>query len=309
MAASADACAARIMARQYGLITRRQAISCGLTPRQVDVRVLCGRWERLHPGVYLVVGAERSWRQEVLAACFSAGPSAAASHETAGILRSLIERKRPLVEVTVPIDHHPSSLGFTVHRSRLGFEPGFVGPVPTTSAARTLIDLAGVVAATELEEALDIAIRRGSVTPAELLGRVNAISGRRGMRALRKLLVVRAARIGQNDGVFATRFTRMLGEHGLPAPELEYEIRHRGVFVARVDICYPGERVAIELDGWERHSSPRALERDNIRQNAIADAGYAVRRFTWNDLDRPRYAVGVVRSVLRERGHPDVMST
>ena len=245
----------------------------------------------------------------MLAVCFSAGNEAAASHLTAGLLQGLIERKkRPPIDVTVPIERNPNGFGFIVHRSRLSFEPEFVGPIPVTSPARTVIDLAGVILVDELEEALDLAIRRHRVVPAELLGRLGRYSGRRGIVDLRRLVEVRAARSGQNDGVFATRFGRLLREQGLPAPEPEYKIRRGGVIVASADLCYPRERIVIELDDWDTHSSPKALSRDTIRQNLIEEAGYAVRRFAWDALDRPRYAARVVRLVLFERGHPDVVS-
>jgi hypothetical protein len=297
------------MSTQLGLITAKQARACGLSLRQIQVRISSGRWKTVHPGVYRLLGSEGSWRQSVLAACFSAGDTAAASHVTAGLLLGLIERRKvPPIEVTLPIRFHPQSLGFVVHRTRLPFEVVRVGPIPVTAPARTVIDLAAVITEPELDDALDIAIRRHGVVAAELVRALETTKSRRGIALLRRLVAIRVGRAGDDHGVFATRFARLLRDADLPTPELEYEIRRGGVLVAKVDLCYPRERVAIELDDWDTHGSPRALTRDNVRQNAIEDAGYAVRRFTWNHLDRPNYAVGVVRRALFERGHPDVVS-
>lgn len=128
-------------------------------------RLGSGRWEIVYPGVYRFAGAERSWRQLVLAACFSAGPKAAASHVTAGVLWNLIEHTHHLVHVTVPFSCDPRPLGFAVHRTRLPFTVGHRGVIPVTSAERTLMDLSGVIAERDLEEALDVALRRGLLTP------------------------------------------------------------------------------------------------------------------------------------------------
>jgi very-short-patch-repair endonuclease len=107
--------------------------------------------------------------------------------------------------------------------------------------------------------------------------------------------------------VFATRFARLLEHGGLPAPEIEHTIFDtHGRFIARADLCYPRERLVIELDDWGTHSSPKALERDTKRQNAILECGFTIRRFTWNDLDRPAYVTGVVRRALVQLGHPAV---
>ncbi|MGI8684340.1 MAG: DUF559 domain-containing protein [Acidimicrobiales bacterium] len=49
------------------------------------------------------------------------------------------------------------------------------------------------------------------------------------------------------------------------------------------------------MDGWESHSSPRALQSDLDRQNALIALGWAVIRFTWHDVVRrpAKVAAGV----------------
>ncbi|MFD0776587.1 type IV toxin-antitoxin system AbiEi family antitoxin domain-containing protein, partial [Streptomonospora algeriensis] len=43
-----------IAAGQHGVITRAQALHCGVTRHQITGLVRRGRWRRLHTGVYLV---------------------------------------------------------------------------------------------------------------------------------------------------------------------------------------------------------------------------------------------------------------
>lgn len=301
---SPDARVARLAAKQHGLITRRQALDRGFSRRVVDLRVGVGAWQLLAPGVYRLAGAPDTWHQRVLAACMSAGPSAAASHVTAGVLWGLIERGIVPIEITVPSDKHPTGLGFSLHRSRLGVgEVRQLYRIPVTDPARTLLDLSGIVAFTELEEAADTALRRRLVRLGDIRDSVDGLSGRRGIGAVRALLV---ARTGTTESVFETRFLALIRKLRLPEPVVQYEVRRAGRLIARVDLAYPDQRVVIELDGYRDHSSRQAFERDRRRQNELQRAGYAVLRFTWADLSRPAHVDQLTRRVLWERGHPAV---
>ena len=51
-----------------------------------------------------------------------------------------------------------------------------------------------------------------------------------------------------------------------------------------VDIAFPRQRVAIEIDGWAFHSDQTAFQNDRVRQNRLALQGWQVLRFTWLDL-------------------------
>lgn len=43
-----------VLRRQGGVLARHQAIAAGLGEPAISRRLACGRWARLHPGVYLV---------------------------------------------------------------------------------------------------------------------------------------------------------------------------------------------------------------------------------------------------------------
>ena len=57
----------RFTRRQYGLITRSQALWCGLTPAQIRAQLETGHWVEMRPSVYAVAGAPQSREQAVLA--------------------------------------------------------------------------------------------------------------------------------------------------------------------------------------------------------------------------------------------------
>jgi very-short-patch-repair endonuclease len=66
-----------------------------------------------------------------------------------------------------------------------------------------------------------------------------------------------------------------------------------------LDFAFPGERLAIEVDGWAWHSDVERFRHDRRRQNALVLAGWTVLRFTWHDLtQRPETVVFQVRTAL-----------
>ena len=69
----------------------------------------------------------------------------------------------------------------------------------------------------------------------------------------------------------------------------------------KVDVGFPGPKVAIEVDGFAFHSGPVEFQVDRERQNNIALLGWQVLRFTWLDLtEYPQRVLAVVR--LRDFG-------
>jgi very-short-patch-repair endonuclease len=87
---------------------------------------------------------------------------------------------------------------------------------------------------------------------------------------------------------------RLAGLH----PQPQYPIRDpAGRFIARVDLAFPGPRVAIEYDGaW--HGDKGQLPRDRRRLNALVQAGWRVLHLTAADLRDPVAVVAAVRRLL-----------
>lgn len=69
-----------------------------------------------------------------------------------------------------------------------------------------------------------------------------------------------------------------------------------------IDVAFPAERVAIEVDGWAWHLTPDRFVRDRQRQNAIVNLGWTVLRFTWHDLTGvPERVIKEIRAALTSR--------
>lgn len=136
----------RVATRQYGLLSRTQAFSAGLTRRMVDARVLSGRWTALERGIYLAIPFPPSWHQRLMTAVLQGGHSALASHRAAARLWGL-DGLEPNVPVEISLTAGRDLNGVIVHRRRSGDRPPSVviDGIPTTAVERTLLDLAGVV--------------------------------------------------------------------------------------------------------------------------------------------------------------------
>lgn len=133
-----------------------------------------------------------------------------------------------------------------------------------------------------VDQAVDAALARRLVTMEGLwwaLVRV-ARKGRSGVGVLRACL---EWRFGVPDSVLEGLFLRLVRDHDLPQPVVQYEVTVNGR-ARRIDAAYPDRMLAIELDGAATHASPEALQRDLARQNELSALGFAFLRFTFSDL-------------------------
>lgn len=75
------------------------------------------------------------------------------------------------------------------------------------------------------------------------------------------------------------RIADLLVRAGLPAPVLQHRVRI-GSRLARIDLCYPDLKIAIEYDSWDFHAGRRAFDDDRARANELVVLGFLVLRFT-----------------------------
>ena len=67
------------------------------------------------------------------------------------------------------------------------------------------------------------------------------------------------------------------------------------------DVLFIGERLIVEVDGFEYHSAAGDFQSDRERQNLLTLAGYRVLRFTWDQLEHPEYVLRQIRQALLGR--------
>lgn len=298
-----DAAVAALAVRQHGVFSRAQAEELGLSETQRVKRVSSGRWESPHRGVYRIAGSPESWEAKVMGACLAAGWSGRASHRSAAVIHGLPGGTRNVVEITCRRWRRARHDELVVHESS-GFDEGDTttcSAIPVTSVAVTLLDLGSVVHEHVVEQAVDVAVRRGSVTVAELEATLQRLGrrGRDGTAALRATVDARGPTLGRTESPAETTMRRMLVRNGLPEPELQFVVRDRGVFLARVDAAYPRWRIAVEYESYEFHDSRRAQVRDSHRRNLLLTAGWRYVSVTADDLRGGGFQVArTIRSLM-----------
>ncbi|MGH3513950.1 MAG: DUF559 domain-containing protein [Pseudonocardiaceae bacterium] len=278
--------------RQSGVISCAQARMAGLSQDMVDRRIDSRRWERLHPGVYL--SADHPYTDEVRmrAAVLWAGKDAVAHGVSAAWWHDLGPALPDTVEVTVRRSRNPGKQpGVSIRRRDLPY-PDLVAvrDLWVTDLPLTVLE-AAIALGPEGSELLDRSLQRRVKFPAVYRAQCRN-HGRRGSAQAAQLLAVAADRAASH----AERvLVRLLRDAGITGWELAYPVPG---YV--IDLAFPVQRVAIEVDGWAWHVTADRFVDDRRRQNALVNEQWAVLRFTWHDLvARPAGVVEEIRSALK----------
>lgn len=271
----------QIAARQHGVVTRGQLREAGLSAGAIGHRLRRGTLRQVHRGVYRTGPTTPKYQAEA-AALLACGEDAVLSHRTAGGILGIVPepRREEPVDVSGPRTLRGPRSGVRLHHAE---------PLPpdeierrhglaTTTAARTILDLAALLGPYDLERALARAERQEMTTVDEVRAHAARRPGRRGCGRLRTLL----------DDVADPALTRSppellllkkLRKAGVPRPRTNAKIG--GV---EVDLLFPEYRLAVEIDGFAFHRQRPAFEDDRSRGAALAARGFVVLRFTPRQL-------------------------
>ena len=249
---------------QYGVVTREQLRRVGLGEHGIAERVRTKRLHRLHRGVYAVghdvLKPEARW----LAAVLACGEGAVLSHASAAANWGIRGSAAVTIDVTVPVrSGRKSQGGIRVHRSgRLGVTETTVHEgIPTTTVARTLLDLADVLNTGALKRTIAEAEYLRLLDMTSLIAAVEGNPGRRGAR----LLQIARAEPQWTRSELEDRFLEMVERRGLPRP-----VAGAMVEGYEVDFLWPADKLIVELDGFAAHGTRSAFERDRRRDRRLA---------------------------------------
>lgn len=164
-----------IAAAQEGLFTTRQAAEAGYSPQLLVHHIRGGRMVRVRRGIYRLVHFPAGEHEELVAVWLWSEQAGVLSHETALVLHGLSDALPTQVHLTLPAAWKKRRFrvpeGVVLHHADVDpKERAWKGPVPITSAARTLNDLARSGLSPELlRQAAQQALRRGLTTRGELV--------------------------------------------------------------------------------------------------------------------------------------------
>jgi very-short-patch-repair endonuclease len=164
--------------------------------------------------------------------------------------------------------------------------------IPTTTPARTVVDLAATLPASQLSRACHEAEIRHGTTPTH----IEAVLERRpqspGATKLRRIL---RGEVHVTLSKLEARFLARLRKSNLPLPQT-----NRPAGTRRVDCRWPEHRLTVELDGYHYHHSRHAWEQDREREREARTRGDEFRRYTYADVvEDPAYMLGDLRRLLR----------
>jgi very-short-patch-repair endonuclease len=172
--------------------------------------------------------------------------------------------------------------------------------IPVTTPERTIIDLAGVLRAQQLETAFESA-RHERLLTVESAGRALddlGARGRRGSASVQTLLATLADEPAA-ESALEVRVARLLRATDLPRPRRQFEIVVNGRRY-RLDFAWPEYLLALECDGRKWHD----FERDRRRWSAITAAtGYRIVWATWARVrDEPDRLIEEIRQQVSRHG-------
>jgi hypothetical protein len=262
--------------RQHGHVTRRQLLGLGLGRGAITARVESGRYAAPHYGVYCV----GPWREDPISraagAVLACGEGAALSHASAASLWGFWSRWSFPLEVTARGERERP--GITTHRCQ-SFQPRDVTRergVPTTSRARTLLDIAPRLTAKQLRRLVNDERREGRVRPTAL----QDIVTRNPRHAGAKLLKPFAETIqNATNSDFEDDFLAFTDKYGLPTPQINVWLDGK-----QVDAYFPEHQLIVETDGWEFHNDRQAFEDDRERDAENLRHGRSTVRITKDRL-------------------------
>ena len=292
----------RLLERQRGVVSRRQALVLGADPSSIHARLRSGRWQPVHRGVYAAFTGELGREATMWAALLRAGPAAILSHYSAAELDGLTDEPNRAIHIMVPIARTvPATPGIVFHRShRIWAARHPSRTPPRTRVEETVLDLAE--GARTLDDAVGWLARACGrrLTQAERLRR--AMDARSKMR-WRTDLALALSDIGDGaHSLLEYRYVRNVERaHALPKAKRQAPILvggRRGY----LDNLYQPYGVGTELDGSAAHPIEERWH-DIHRDNAAAQAGIEILRYSWADVTaRPCQVAAQLCAVLRERG-------
>ena len=260
--------------RQHGIVTRAQLLELGLTTAAISRLVTSGELNRLHRGVYLICGHERSWEARVMAATLLGHGHA--SHRSAAALWRLTDSTSAPIEVTT--NRRQRTLEVVWHRGKLRSQDTTTrNGIPVTSIHRTLIDLGDVVEDDVVEDALDRALERRLTSVEWLTGELDDLGtkGRKGASALRRILVGGYEKASWLE----RRFIRLLQRSALPPCFREFRV---GPYF--LDFAWPEVHLGVEVHGAKWHRKRKRWAKDLARHNQLTTTGWTVLHCTWDEL-------------------------
>jgi hypothetical protein len=228
------------------------------------------------------------------------GTGAVVSHQSAAHLHKidLVGRR----DLTVHLTRRPAADLHAPARIRLhsaelptSHVTAILG-LPTTTAARTAIDLARTLPFRAGVVAVDSALHSRLASVTELESVLAVCSRWRGAAIAAEVI---SFADGRSESPLESIARVVFRDCGLPAPKLQALIG-TAEDVARVDFFWDEFRTIVEVDGAVKYADPQRAQAQLKRDSWLRSLGYEVVHFTWDEITTmPEYVVTTIREAFR----------
>jgi len=165
-----------------------------------------------------------------------------------------------------------------------------------TTLARTLLDQAKGMPIKSLNRAINNGRQERQLRISQLVDVVTRNPRHPGSAALAYCIGIAPERPSRSP--FEDDFRAFCARYGLPEPDTEATVCGYDV-----DALFEPEKVIVELDGWDFHSSRHSFESDRDRDAETAAAGFLTVRITKERLEgQPQREADRLRRILDRRG-------
>lgn len=273
-----DVVVARRASDEWGVLSLVELQACGLSRREIEVRVRNGWLHPIYRGVYAVGHAAVSPEGTWLAATKAIGPDAVLSHFAASCHWEFIKWDGRHPEVTVPRVGVRGCSGIRVHCTSV-LEPCDLmhhNGIPVTSPVRTLVDLAAIANDKLLRTAVRRALAKRRTSIRQLVATRRRLGGRRGSARLDRVLRDAAPTRTELEDVIYD----LIVDAGFVRPDVNRPLLLAGRRIVP-DFRWAEQRLVVEADSRAWHDNPIARADDAERQALLEAHGECVLRVTW----------------------------
>lgn len=198
------------------------------------------------------------------------GESVVACLGTAAALHGFDTEQDSRIHVLDPGIRMRPTAGVMVHQ-RTGALLSQVHGRLVTAPAWTAVEVARMLRRPRALAALDAALHVKACTASELEVAVREQKGRRGIVRVREMLVHAD---GRAESPMESEARLVFIDHGLPLPELQYEIVDHCGGLWRVDFAWLDAKIVAEYDSMEWHANPEMWKRDRLKVSRLKDCGW-----------------------------------
>jgi very-short-patch-repair endonuclease len=284
---------AELADRQEGMVASWQLLGLGYTRQSVSRRVGWKEFVRVHTGVFFVGHCAITFKGRCMAAALACGPEAAISHHAAAALYDLRPIPQVLIDVTAP--KRRCRAGIRSHISAVADDQRtHIDAIPVTTLERTCLDYAEQATPRQLTAALEAANRRDLLDLRKLLRAMNGSPGSKGIKTLKAALTDMDSDPQWTQSPPEQEFLHLIAIAGLPRPQTNRLIEGH-----LVDFVWPAQRLIVEVDSYDFHTSRNAFEADRRRDAELQRHGWRVLRITARRLHNdPHRVIADLRTLL-----------